>query len=223
MNDNKPILAIETSDILCGCALYFTEEHFYSASVVLKNSHSEKLFSLIEYILKESRIDVEELDSIAVSEGPGSFTGLRIGMSAAKGIAVGASLPIIPVPTFEAFAFQLSQFLQNGTNFIIANQVNKEEVYYAKFQVNGNNYIFTEQLTILNKADFIRKSKNIKTFGNAVKFLNEPGNETNTQTSPAPEFIARWARNFGMNRKTSDFNYLEPNYLKNFHIKEKKQ
>jgi len=223
MSDHKPILAIETSDILCGCALYFTEEHFYSASLVLKNSHSEKLFSLIEHILKECRIEPEELDSIAVSEGPGSFTGLRIGMSAAKGIAVGAGLPIIAVPTFEAFAFQLSQFLQDSTNFIIANQVNKDEVYYAKFQVNGNNYIFTEPLTILNNADFIRKSTNIQTFGNAANILSEPRSRMKIQSSPAPEFIARWARHFGMSRKILDFDYLEPNYLKNFNIKEKKQ
>jgi len=223
MNDLKPILAIETSDVLCGCALYFSEEHFYSTSLVLKNSHSSKLFSLIEYILKESRIDPQELDSVAVSEGPGSFTGLRIGMSAAKGIAVGAGLPIVPVPTFEAFAFQLSQFLNDGTNFIIANRVNKNEVYYARFQVDSNNYIFVEQLTILNNTDFIRKSTNIKTFGNAASILGEPVSERKTPSAPAPEFVASWARNFGMNRKTSNYDYLEPNYLKNFHIKEKKQ
>lgn len=223
MNEEKPILAIETSDILCGCTLYFTEEHYYSASIVLKNSHSEKLFSLIEYLLKESRINPEELDSIAVSEGPGSFTGLRIGMSAAKGIAAGAGLPIVPVPTFEAFALQVSQILQDGTNFIIANRVNKDEMYYAKFQVSSNNYIFVEQLTILNNTDFIRKSKNIDTFGSGVQLISNQINEMFISTSPMPEFIARWARSYGMNRKTSNYDYLEPNYLKNFNIKEKKQ
>jgi tRNA threonylcarbamoyladenosine biosynthesis protein TsaB len=223
MNDIKPVLAIETSDILCSACLYFSEEKIYSASILLKNSHSEKLFSLIEYLLDQTGLTADSLSTIAVSEGPGSFTGLRIGMSAAKGIAAGAGLSVTPVPTFEAFAYQISQYLNEGSSFIISNKVNKDEVYYAKFQVNGNNYIFTDNLIILNNDDFIQKSKNMKIFGNALSLLRGAISTTYLQSAPSAEFIARWAVMFGEKRKTFNYDYLEPNYLKNFLIKEKKK
>src|SRR3989304_4114408 len=74
----------------------------------------KKIFQLSELLFKAAKTNPSELDSIAVSEGPGSFTGLRIGFSAAKGIAYGANLPILPVPTYEAFALQLSFVLKEN-------------------------------------------------------------------------------------------------------------
>jgi len=113
-------------------------------NINFKNSHAEKIFEIIDSVIKTSGVRLNNLGVVAVSTGPGSFTGLRIGMSAAKGIAFGASLPIVPVPTFEALAFQLSNHLNDGTEFIIANKVNLKEIYFAKFKVRTNNYIFTQ-------------------------------------------------------------------------------
>ena len=59
-------------------------------------------------------------------------------------------MPIVPVPTFEAMALQLAAILSNGSEFVIANKVNMEEIYYAKFKINLNNYIFVENLQIVN-------------------------------------------------------------------------
>jgi tRNA threonylcarbamoyladenosine biosynthesis protein TsaB len=108
------------------------------------------------------------LGAVAVSSGPGSFTGLRIGMSAAKGIAFGADLPIIPVPTFEALALQIASGLNEGTNFVIANKVNVEELYYAKFKVTGNSFIFTENLGIISKEDLDINAPDTLFYGNAA-------------------------------------------------------
>ena len=98
MSEDKPILSIETSGNLCGACIYFSDEKYFEASLNLRNSHSEKLFEQIDFVIKSSRIKITNLKCIAVSAGPGSFTGLRIGMSAAKGLAFGTSLPIVPVP-----------------------------------------------------------------------------------------------------------------------------
>ena len=84
MNDSKPILSIETSESLCGACVYFNDEKFFEASIRFKNVHAEKLFETIDYVIKTAGIVTNDLASIAVSAGPGSFTGLRIGMSAAK-------------------------------------------------------------------------------------------------------------------------------------------
>ena len=219
----KPILAIETSEVQCGVAIYFSEEKYFSSIINLKYSHSEKLFESVEYLFNTANIEATELDSIAVSEGPGSFTGLRIGMSAAKGIAYGASIPIIPVPTFEALAYQLSQILPEGTRFAIANRVSKDEVYFAKFTITSDSYIFVDKLNILKLEDLKKSIKGIKVFGNALKMVN-PETETGNHLpySPDPLYIAKWAERFGQERKNSDYDYLEPNYLKNFIVKERK-
>lgn len=210
---NNPILAIETSDLICGACIYFDETKYFSSKVTARHSHSEKLFEVIENVFNDSGIPKSELNAVAVSEGPGSFTGLRIGMSAAKGLAFGLSIPIIPVPTFEALALQLSSIYQNE-EIIISNTINRDEVYFAKFYLKMNSYIFTEELKILQKSDLKFLDNNIKKFGTAFN--------QNEITAPEPDFVARWAANFGEKLKTYDIDNLEPNYLKNFIVKESK-
>ena len=124
----------------------------------------------------------------------------------------------MPVPTYEAFAFQLAHIKNDGDEFIISNKVNKEEVYFAKFQIRANSYIFAEDLTILRKDFFIRKAEGIKVFGNAAVLLDKPLEYPST---PDPLFIAKWAIEFGTNKKTLKYDFMEPNYLKDFIIKEK--
>ncbi len=143
-------------------------------------------------------------------------------MSAAKGIAVGASLPLIQVPTFEALALQISRFLPENTVFNIANKVNSDEVYFAKFQIKGNNYIFVENLGILEYNEFLSSSGDIITFGNAVKRKDEQMNFRNDVFAPEPVFVARWAAQYGETKSEKEIDYIEPYYLKNFTIKVRK-
>lgn len=209
---NKPILAIETSDKICSACIFFDEEKFFSSKVVEKHSHSEMLFRTIDLVISQSGINKNDIEYIAVSEGPGSFTGLRIGMSAAKGLAFGLSIPILPVPTFEALALQLSAIIDNQ-EIIIANKLNSDEVYFARFHLKTNSFIFTEELKILQKSELDFIDKSALKFGSAFK--------NSSINSPDPEFIAKWARRFGEDLLTSDIDNLEPHYLKNFIVKEK--
>jgi tRNA threonylcarbamoyladenosine biosynthesis protein TsaB len=236
MNDNKPILSIETSESLCGACIYFSDEKYFEADIKSKNVHAEKLFETIDFVIKTAGIETNDLASIAVSAGPGSFTGLRIGMSAAKGIAFGLSLPVIPVPTFEALALQIAAQLPAETDFIIANKVNSDEVYCAKFQSNynlldrTNNYIFVEKLKIMNISEFHDFSKDCITFGNII--ADPSGKKDNggvnlltgneELSAPSPVFVAKWGFLYGADLLTTNYDYLEPNYLKNFIIKERK-
>ncbi len=219
LEELKPILAVETSESLCGACIYYSDRKYFEANIHLKNSHAEKLFEGIDFVIRESNVETSELGAIAVSAGPGSFTGLRIGMSAVKGIAFGTSLPVIPVPTFEAIALQVSEYLPEKTQFIVATKVNSEEIYYAKFQVMLNNYIFVENLTIISKNELFEKSKNFIVFGN----IKDANPDANILTAPSPKYIAKWAKMFGDKLLTYNYDYLEPNYLKNFIIKENKK
>lgn len=214
MNKITPILAIETSGKLCGVCVYKSKDEYYSSKILLSNSHSEKIFGLIQKTLSESDLTITEINSIAVSNGPGSFTGLRIGSSAAKGISSGASIPIIQVPTFEAMAFELAQILPDSTKFSICNRANKDEAYFAQFHIKSNNYIFDEELKVVQISE-IKSKADLLIFGNVFE-----GNSSE-YCSPDPEFIAMWAEKFGFDSATNDIDYLEPNYIKNFIVKEK--
>ena len=211
MNECRPLLAIETSGSLCGCSLFFSDEKYFSSVINLKHSHSEKLFEIIEFVFKQAGIERKEISSVAVSIGPGSFTGLRIGLAAAKGIAFAAGIPIIPVPTFEALAYQLSFYEKSDTEITIANKVNNNEVYYAKFKISPNSYIFTHTLTILPLAKLDTETG--KVYGN-TKFENNLYNINDAINSPSPEYVAKWALIFG-------YDSLEPLYIKNFIVKER--
>jgi len=215
MNKSKiktPILAIETSEKNCGVCLYFNSEKYFEFSFRLKNAHSEKIFELVEKVFDVSGTNINDAGCIAVSSGPGSFTGLRIGMAAAKGLAFGSSLSLASVPTFEALALQLCDLLSDGTQFSIANNVNSEEIYFAKFQIKGNNYIFVENLTIIKSSEL---PGNELIFGNAVKNSDKIFN----LSAPSAKYVASWAEKFGSEKLTFDFDYLEPDYLKDLIIK----
>lgn len=207
--NKKPVLSIETSGSICAAAVYYSDEKYYSVNLQHKNIHAEKIYEAVDYVIKTAGITVNDLHAVAVSSGPGSFTGLRIGMSAAKGIAFGASLPIVPVPTFEALALQLSSILPENTIFALANKINIDEIYFAKFQINANNFIFAEDLQIISKESLDEKLEGCTAFGTAAG--------KNKISAPAPEFVAKYAV-LNQQNLTYEFDYLEPNYLKDFII-----
>lgn len=220
MDELIPILSIETSGLLCSASLFYSDDKYFSANVMLKHSHSEKLFEIIESLFKLSGSDKTQIGSIAVSGGPGSFTGLRIGLAAAKGIATGSGISILMVPTFEAMAYKISRSFAENSEFIIANKVNKEEVYYAKFKIKANSYIFTDKLTILTNEDFLKNVSGMKIFGDACYLIEGEKFDHGMSLISALD-ITHWALEFGLEGFNYDFDYLEPYYLKNFIVKER--
>jgi tRNA threonylcarbamoyladenosine biosynthesis protein TsaB len=102
------ILAIETSTMLGGLAV-MDDLHGLIAEVrvSVKTGHSEKLMLELHHILSSAGLKLKDIDAIAVATGPGSFTGLRIGLSTAKGLSYTTGLPLVAVPTLEAFAWSM--------------------------------------------------------------------------------------------------------------------
>lgn len=219
INNLTPLLSIETSSGECGACVYFNNDKFYQKIIRYKNIHAEKIFETIDSVLNSAQLKTGELKAVAISNGPGSFTGLRIGMSAAKGIAYGSSIPLIPVPTFEALALQIVKILPDNSIFAVANKVNIDEVYFAKFQIKANNYIFVENLRIMTYNDFLINSKDVLTFGNAYRNKESYSNYKLDIFAPEPVYVAEWAVVYGKENVLKDIDYIEPNYLKNFTIK----
>jgi len=211
MSKNLPILAIETSGEVCGAAILVNEKNYSEINLNFKNIHSEKIISLVEQNLRNTKIKPEDLACIAVSIGPGSFTGLRIGLAVAKGLAFGWELPICPVNTMEAMGLQISGSLKKDVEFFIAVNANMEETYLAKFKTNDSGAELLEEIESVNKKVAIEKIKDNLVFGNLkgieqIKYLSHPRSI----------YVAKWAYLFGKDLLSFDFDYLEPRYFKEF-------
>lgn len=101
------VLGIESSTITASCALIDDEKLIGEYTLNHRKTHSEKLMPMIEKLLEDTETDIEDVDIIAISKGPGSYTGLRIGAAIAKGLAHACNKPIIGVPTIDGLAFNV--------------------------------------------------------------------------------------------------------------------
>ena len=101
------ILAVETSTLAGGAAVLDGERVLGEYTLNIKATHSERLMAAVDRLLQESGWDLADLEGIAVAIGPGSFTGLRIGVSAVKGLALALGIPVAAVPTLDALAATL--------------------------------------------------------------------------------------------------------------------
>lgn len=128
------ILAIETSGPRCAVALGHRDGGLLG-QYVLQNpqAHSEKLFPMIESLLATTATDRLQLTGVAFSMGPGSFTGLRIGMSAAKGLCYALNLPLVGVPTPDVIAKRIP----SDARFHIVTASRKNEFYHALYEAGG--------------------------------------------------------------------------------------
>ncbi|MBN2571351.1 MAG: tRNA (adenosine(37)-N6)-threonylcarbamoyltransferase complex dimerization subunit type 1 TsaB [Ignavibacteriales bacterium] len=216
MDKYLPILSIETSASLCSVALLLSADDYVELNFEKKHIHAEKIFTAIEQLFQISNTSIKDISSIAISMGPGSFTGLRIGMSVAKGLAFGRDIPIIPVPTFEAFAYQICHFIQDKTEFYIINDANIDEYYIGKFSKTRESYKIKIQPKLIKK-DSLNKFKKINSlaFGNFNK-------EVKSIANPNAIYIAKWAYIFGKKLLTLQYDFLEPLYIKQFIPRAKK-
>lgn len=124
------ILAIETSSLVCAAAVV-TDEHLVAEyRTNIKNVHAAMLFRQIEHILHDVGLEPSALSGIAVSIGPGSFTGLRIGLSAAKGIALAHHLPLLAVPSLESMIASIP--IEQG-RFSVVRKARADEYYFAVY------------------------------------------------------------------------------------------
>ena len=135
---SKTIISFETSSNICSVAIVKGNKVLNSINDFRSRKHAEILPEVTKKVLKESNLTINSLDGIAVSIGPGSFTGLRIGLGFSKGLAYARSLPIIPVPSLLGLAFTLNKKEpKSGITYSHAKKVFFQEFKWA----NGIPYI----------------------------------------------------------------------------------
>lgn len=133
------VLAIDTSTMLGGIAILDDSEGLVvEVRLNVKSTHSERLMTSIDYALKQSGLKISDMDFFAVAIGPGSFTGLRIGLSTVKGFSYATGKPIVSVPTLEALAWNFP-FCQHLVCAML--DARKKEVYAALFRWKDDGFI----------------------------------------------------------------------------------
>lgn len=129
------VLGIDSSSISCSCAILKDGELISEVYLNTGKKHSEQLLPVIDKTLKNAKLKVSDLDLIAITVGPGSFTGLRIGVSTAKALAQAADKKIVGVSTLDALAYKVENF--NGIIVPILN-AKKNEFYSATYRQEGS-------------------------------------------------------------------------------------
>ncbi len=133
------VLGIETATAVCAVALVDDDVVRAERRYEIPQAHSEKLMECVDDCLKSAGLILSSIDGIAISIGPGSFTGLRIGLSVAKGLAFAAGKPLVGVPTLEALALQPVRKDIGEADDVIVPMIDarRDEVYTAIFRRHG--------------------------------------------------------------------------------------
>ena len=122
------LLAIDTSSLVLSCALAEKDRLVAEWTVQKRLTHSEQLIPHLDAMMKEAGVSKEDITAIAVSIGPGSFTGLRIGCGIAQGLALAAGLPLIGIPTLDVLTHQ-----HPGPRVLACLDARMGEVYWAEY------------------------------------------------------------------------------------------
>jgi tRNA threonylcarbamoyladenosine biosynthesis protein TsaB len=222
------ILQIETATTVCSVALANRGEVVAFKEINQRNVHAEVITVFIDEILKNAGLKYKQLDAVAVSSGPGSYTGLRIGVSTAKGLCYALDKPLIAVETLEAMA-----------RGIIANGVDKDvllcpmidarrmEVYTALFDAEGNR-VQPTTAEIIDENSFATQLANSKIlfFGDGAPKCRETlSGNTNAIfiddfANSAVHLTAKAYQKFQAG-EFEDVAYYEPFYLKDFLVTKK--
>ena len=212
------ILNIETATKNCSVAIAKDGKTIVCKELATENfSHAEKLHVFIEQILAESNVRFSELNAIAVSQGPGSYTGLRIGVSSAKGFSYALNIPLIAVDTLQLLAKQIN--IDKG---IILPMIDarRMEVFSAMYDSNYNQ-IRATQAEIIDESSYKEISETIHLVGDGIgKFTNTLTDEKfvfhNEVVYPSANEMSALSFEKFQNADFVDVAYFEPFYLKDF-------
>lgn len=218
------LLNVETSTEVCSVCLSQNGQAIHTIDDDSSNSHSKILIVLIEKILKQANITLSNLDAIAISDGPGSYTGLRIGMATVKALCYSAEKPLISISSLHSLANGLIQRQTSLTgNFMVIPLIDarRMEVYTAVFNQNLNELepicakiidesSFKEHLEHSNVFFVGTGAEKCKTF-----FQNHP-NAFFDDTKTSASHMIRLSEIAFSNQNFADLAYCEPFYLKDY-------
>lgn len=219
------ILSIETTTTNCSVSLGKNGELLAIKELNNKDySHAEKLHPFIKAILKEAQVGFSALDAVAVSEGPGSYTGLRIGVSTAKGLCFALDIPLIAIETLQLLKEQIPP--SQEAQFIIPMlDARRMEVYTTVYQNTQKLAPTTAQIIDKNSfSEFLSKGKSLF-IGTGIQKFEELCTHPNAvfkAAFPSSKEMVPLAEQKFQKKDMVNLAYFEPFYLKDFLIKKKR-
>lgn len=223
------ILNLETSTRICSVALTSSGNVVGLLESHEDKSHARKLSVFIKQLLEDNGLEPSALDAVAVSMGPGSYTGLRIGVSTAKGIAYGSGIPLIGIPTLDALVEgalrtkDVSQHLASNPETLLAPMIDarRMEVYTALYSSSGIR-IGEVSARIIDEESYLEELNK----GPVLFFGNGSGKCRSKIRHPKAVFVedigtsaahmGKLSEQAWTEGKFEDVAYFEPYYLKNF-------
>ena len=221
------ILHIETSSKNCSVAISDGEKILCLCEEVSENyKQSESLHTYVEWALEGAKLTLKDIEAVSLGKGPGSYTGLRIGASSAKGFCYGLQIPLIATNSLETM---VEPFLNKDYDLIIPLiDARRMEVYSAVFDGNSGEMISATEAKILDENSYQEyQDKKILFVGDGAKKAKEilqlENAEFNETVYPSAKYLIKKAVEKYNQQEFEDVAYFEPFYLKDFQgVKKKK-
>ncbi len=221
------ILYIETSSRNCSVAISDNENLLCLTEEVSENyKQSESLHTFVEWALEGAGISLNEINAVSLGKGPGSYTGLRIGASSAKGFCYGLKIPLVAVNSLETM---IEPFLGKNYDMVVPMvDARRMEVYTAVYDGKTGEMLSDTEAKILDETSFEEfKDKKLIFVGDGAKKAKEilqlPDAGFNEEVYPSAQFLIRKTLEKINQKEFEDIAYFEPFYLKDFHGVKKKR
>lgn len=220
------LLALETTSALCSVALFKEDQLLGISELQIEKSHSSHITVLIEALLQNCKVSLQDLSAIVLSGGPGSYTGLRIGSSTAKGLCFALDIPLIEVSTLKALAAAAISLAPDPGAFLYCPLIDarRMEVYTTLVDQHLSEVLPVTPM-VLTEESFEKEFSNHRLlfFGSgAAKCRDLLGQRPNACFLEALPLSARWLGMLGLEKYQRGLfeqaAYYEPFYLKEVHI-----
>ena len=217
------ILSIETSTPVCSIALHNEGKLLAQQSYHSDKSHSVLLPSIVGEMLDNALVKREQLQAIAISAGPGSYTGLRIGLSITKGLCFALSIPLISVGTLDTLIEQARGWVPPDALICPMIDARRMEVYMKLVKPNGDEVWELQPLILAEKTFYDFLDQTIYIYGSGAAkcrdFLDHPNLVVLEAIHPDAAYMGQMAWQKFRKQEFEDLAYYEPNYLKEFQTK----
>jgi len=219
------ILCVDTSSFICSVSVFENLSLISSNSTEVEKSHSKLIIQLIDQSLKDAKIKINEVDAFAVSMGPGSYTGLRIGVSTIKGLCYSLEKPLISINTLEILSKSALNHINNYNDFFICPMIDARRMeVFTKMLDNDFNEVEKDKAFILDD-----KSFNDIDGGKLIYFFGDGSNKfqkiTNNKNFHFIDNIISSSKHMGElanikyeNNQFENLTTFEPFYIKDFFI-----
>ncbi|GEO03753.1 tRNA (adenosine(37)-N6)-threonylcarbamoyltransferase complex dimerization subunit type 1 TsaB [Adhaeribacter aerolatus] len=220
------LLALETSSTVCSVALFKKEQLIGVSELQIEKSHSSHITVLIQQLLQNCQVSLSNLSAVAISGGPGSYTGLRIGSATAKGLCFSLDIPLIEVSTLEAMAAMAIKHTPDPEAYIYCPMIDARRMEVYTYLTHHNLQAITPVAPVVVEKDsfksYLLENKIIFCGSGASKFRDLIKGEVNAlfldNIKPTASIIGELALPKLAENIFQNVAYYEPFYLKEVYI-----